>query len=947
MTLRHAVSNGAQQHYSSDSLLNTIHSQFIMSITDTHGVIVEVNKAFCEISQYSEDELIGQQHSIINSGTHPRSFFSEMWKTLSNGESWRGEVCNRAKDGSLYWVDSTISPLCNDAGEIDRYISIRTNITQRKQDEDRLKHNQVLLERMGETANVGGWQFDFQGNQIFWTKEICRLFGSQPKSLFHAIEYFAPECQDTLKKAVNHCIQTGEGWDLELPFIQATGEKIWVRTVGSVDFVNNIPARAHGVIQDITAQVLQQQALEEAHKRYMIATTSGNIGIWEYNLATGTVTWDEVMYQLYGLLPSDEKEAYELWSRHQYREDKRSAEQAIEDALRDLQDFDTEFRIVWRDGTIRDIHGAAQVMRDNTGKATKMVGVNWDVTTLNRLNQQVADQRELLAVTLESISDAVITTDVNGDTVWLNPVAERMTGWTTIEAKGRPLDSIFELRDEEANTFIASPVQRCLEQNEVIVQPEHVRLLSRDQSTSFGIESSAAPIRNEQGNLFGAVLTFRDVTEQRHLHKEINYRASHDALTGLINRDEFDTRINHLLSEVSNSNKQAAMLFVDLDQFKIVNDTCGHSAGDDLLKRASRLLEQNLRQGDTLARLGGDEFGIILEDCSLNNARDIANNICQTFENYRFIYDQHKFRVSCSIGVAPINDQVSSVNTLMQAADTSMYAAKDLGRNRVHTWSDDDSALIKSHGDMRWTHVIENALDENNFRLFVQRIEDVNKQANGLRLEVLLRMVDEDGSLIPPSAFLPVAERYNLASRIDHWVLTQATLWLKQNHENIEMLSVNLSGQSVSDTSFHNFATELLSELEKHVCAKLCLEITETAAITNLEDANLFIKKMNALSVLIALDDFGAGASSFSYIKNLPVDVLKIDGQFIKDLINDPLDDAAVRCFVDVANILELKTVAEFVETPDILERVKELGIDFAQGFLMHKPEPIEQALLN
>ena len=804
------------------ALLNTIRAQFIMSITNTKGKIVEVNDSFCAISKYSREELIGSNHRIINSGSHPREFFTDLWQTISKGKFWRSEICNRAKDGTMYWVDSVITPLKNAAGEIDRYVSIRRDITERM--------NQRLL-------------------------------------------------------------------------------------------------------------------LEETHNRMSLATNSGEIGVWEYNITHGTLVWDEWMYKLYGLSPTIQSEVYELWIKHLHPDDKGEAEKALSDAIAGIAPFNTEFRIIWSDSSIHHLRAAAQVIRDEQDNALRMIGVNWDVSRLRRLTEELAEQHELMRITLKSIGDAVITTDAQGNTQWMNPVAEHMTGWTNEEAKGRPLPQVFHIVNEETRLLTENPVALCMKQGKVVGLANHTILISRD-GDEFGIEDSAAPIRNERGDLLGVVLVFHDVTEQRRLSGEVRHQASHDALTGLVNRAEFEVRLRRILQSTHGNNSQHALMYIDLDQFKVVNDTCGHSVGDQLLQQISQLLNETVRTRDTLARLGGGEFGVLLEHCSTGQAQRFAQQICDKMEDFRFHYNTHRFRIGTSIGLVAIDNRWQTTTELMQAADTSCYAAKDAGRNRVHMWFDTDQAMHTRHGEMQWTTRIERALDENHFQLHAQRIVDLSDTSNGIHAKVLLRMLDTDGTIIPPGAFLPAAERFHLASRIDRWVLRSVIKWLSARSEDdptIDMLCINFSGQSIGDRIFHRQATEMLSEAGSTICEKICLEITETAAVTNLADASIFIEQVNQLGVRVALDDFGAGASSFGYLKNLAVDILKIDGQFIKDLVDNPLDDVAVRCFIDVARVVGLKTVAEFVDKPAVLSRVRELGIDYAQGFLVHKPEPIDR----
>ena len=573
----------------------------------------------------------------------------------------------------------------------------------------------------------------------------------------------------------------------------------------------------------------------------------------------------------------------------------------------------------------------------------RLLGTFQDITTLHELGLELEAQHELLRVTLQSIADAVITTDASGQVTWLNPAAERMTGWPTSQATGRPVEEVFQIVSDATRLPAQNPITVCLQTGQAAGLDRDTLLISRSGS-EFGIEDSASPIRNELGELLGAVLVFHDVTEQRRMSGEMHYRATHDTLTGLVNRAECELRLRRVLTKAQQDGSTHALLFIDLDQFKLVNDACGHAVGDQLLQQVSKLFGETVRARDTLARMGGDEFAVILEHCSAEQAQRVAQQICDRMDDFRFVHDQRRFRIGTSIGLVPIDDRWHTTAALIQAADNACYAAKEAGRNRVHAWFDTDQAIRLRHGEMQWATRLEQALDDNRFALYAQRIEPLTEVVPGLHAELLLRLLDDEGQLVLPGAFLPAAERFHLASRIDRWVLGHAIAMLQAlpTVSGIDTLCINLSGQSVGDRAFHKHAVQMLTLAGPTLCRCLCLEITETAAITHIADASQFIDRVRALGVRIALDDFGAGASSFGYLKNLSVDLLKIDGQFIRDLIDDPLDDAAVRCFVDVARVVGVKTVAEFVDRPELLARVRELGIDFAQGYLLHEPQPIE-----
>ena len=516
------------------------------------------------------------------------------------------------------------------------------------------------------------------------------------------------------------------------------------------------------------------------------------------------------------------------------------------------------------------------------------------------------------------------------------------------DATGKSLEAVYRVADEESGLPLDNPLVECLRLGKPVHHSRDAILLAGDGSR-YGIEESAAPMLDSQQHLLGVVLVFRDVTEQRQLRAAMLHRATHDELTQVFCRSEFESRLRKTLNSLRGATDSHALMFIDLDEFKLVNDACGHPVGDQLLRQIAALLNRTLREGDTLARLGGDEFGVILNDCNVQQARKLAREICRRMHDFRFAHGERRFRVGASIGLVPLDDRWASPASVMQAADTSCYSAKEAGRNRVHLWCETDQAMRVRRGHMQWAERLEQSLDEDRFELYAQRLVSLFDDNAGLNAEVLVRLKGENGEIILPGAFLPAAERYHLASRIDRWVLRKAicTLTEMSSLEGVERLWINLSGQSVGDRDFHQDALLMFEKAGPAVCERICLEITETSAVTNISDAAHFICSLRALNVSTALDDFGAGASSFGYLKSLPVDVLKIDGQFIGYLIDDPLNAAAVRCFVDVADVLDLKTVAEFVETTDALDYVRDLGVDYAQGFLLHRPVPIDYLLNN
>lgn len=431
------------------------------------------------------------------------------------------------------------------------------------------------------------------------------------------------------------------------------------------------------------------------------------------------------------------------------------------------------------------------------------------------------------------------------------------------------------------------------------------------------------------------------------LHAEVSHRAAHDVLTGLINRDEFERVLHGTLGSTNGTRDRHAVLFIDLDRFKIVNDSCGHGAGDQLLREAATLIRGVVRTSDVVARIGGDEFAVILSHCDQASARQLAEHICLTIDDYRFVQSGQSFHIGASIGLVMLGEQWTSVSAVLQAADSACYIAKESGRNRVYVYVDSDLGVQAQRGFTNWVQRLNSALDEGRMRLYWQRIVPICAPDDGrLRCEVLLRMAEGE-RLIEPGAFLPVAERYALATRIDRWVLNAVFEWLTTQAgriSHVDAISINLSGQSISDPDFQQFLIDRLQVLAFDR-RKLCFEVTETSAITSLQQSIVFFERLRALGARVSLDDFGSGMSSFGYLKSLPVDVLKIDGQFMRHLAHDNYDQAAVRAICDVARATGKRTVAEGIETAAVAERLRSFGVDYGQGFLWHVPEPLATLL--
>ena len=602
---------------------------------------------------------------------------------------------------------------------------------------------------------------------------------------------------------------------------------------------------------------------------------------------------------------------------------------------------DAEFLMRTRDGQQLVVLDNARAVRDSGGRITGYDGTIANITERKRAEQAIFAEKERAQVTLQSIGDAVISTDAEGRIEYINPVAEGLTAWTLAEARGQPIGAVLRLVNELTRESIENSLTGALGRSEHGGSADHAVLITR-AGNEVAIQESAAPICDRAGQVIGAVVVFHDVTRERRLKRALSWQASHDALTGLINRREFDNRLHAALLSAQRGEGSYALLYIDLDQFKLVNDTCGHPAGDRLLRDVTGLLQIRVRSSDTIARLGGDEFGILLEGCTLEQATRIAEGVRQAIRDFRFVWGASTLSVGASIGIVPMSADTQNVANVMSAADIACYAAKDAGRNRIHVYEAD--GVSHRHREMHWVSRVTRAAEDNRLELYFQPIVPLNGDGGRPFHELTVRLRDAEGSLVPPSEFIPAAERYNVMSVIDRWVMGQAIALLTERRERgvpLPLVAVNLSGTSLNEQSFVDFV--LQSVAEPAIARALCFEITETTAVTSLANARYLMSELKGRGCRFALDDFGSGVSSFVYLKTLPVDFLKIDGQFISHITQDPVNRSMVEAISKVGRALGIATVAECVESAAVLAELRRIGVDFAQGFHLAPPLPIAQ----
>lgn len=726
-------------------------------------------------------------------------------------------------------------------------------------------------------------------------------------------------------------------------FVKEAADR-WNRLAKPIEIIVRILRDADGApigvlqaIRDLSRQREADQALRESEMRYRNLSQAAFEGIAIHDKGV-ILDANQALADMLGY-PVEE-----IVGAHMLELVAPSSREIVMSSFAATTEHPLEIEVVRRDGTTFVAEVRARDFPFEQ-RELRVVAVR-DITELKGAQRALFEEKERLMVTLRSIGEAVIATDVEGRVEYLNPVAERLIGWVSTEAQGRRLGELFAVLDEAGGETLTDLVGQCLARD-AIVTSTAANTLRRADGCEFAIEHSAGPIRDRSGRVAGVVLAIRDVTEMRHLARQLSYQASHDALTGLLNRREFERRLEQALDEAQRGQRRHVLCYLDLDQFKVVNDSCGHVAGDQLLRQLAALIKPMVRENDTLARLGGDEFGILLEGCALDRAREIAEHVRRAISEFHFVWGDRRFDVGASIGLSEIGKDSASAVEVLSAADAACYVAKDLGRNRLHVHQPDDTALARHRNEIRWAQRLSNAVQDDRLLLYAQPIVPLQGGAHPARYEILVRLLDERGGLVPPMAFIPAAERYNLMAAVDRWVIATTLSRMReidaQNGAPFDC-AVNVSGRSLGEPGFLEFVRAEIGA-SGIAASRLSFELTETAAVANFAQAKQFMTELRHMGCRFALDDFGSGLSSFAYLKNLPVDYLKIDGSFVRDMGSDPIDCALVESINQFGHVMGVETIAEYVEHPAVLERLRAMGVDHAQGNAISRPAPIEEAL--
>ncbi len=955
-----------------------------MIMVDARGTIIQLNTLATTLFGYTQDMLIGQPLDTLIPArlreSHRQHFEQYMQHPTTRPMGFGLELSALHRDGKEFAVEISLSPLRTRNG-LRVLVDIRnvTALTQAKKSLEQAsvelkrcidKHNDELLranaelnqqivERMRAELEVQksirqqtailnnipdiAWLKNDESRFIAVNEAFGEACGVEPSALVGRtdLDIWPRQLAESYRADDREVMATAKRKCLEERVVDGTGKERWVETIKTPIYNDEGEIiGTTGIARDITARKQTETALRESKERFRQIAENIREVFYIHDLEQSRMLYISPGYEI-------------IWGRSQaslyadplsfidavHPDDQQRVKRSLDRQARG-EATEEVYRIYRPNQTLRWIRDRAFPLHDAAGRIYRVTGIAEDITESKQAEDELYAEKERAQVTLHSIGEAVITTDAQGRVDYLNPVAETLTGWTVAEAKGQFLNSVVEIVAESNRRPVPDLVSRCLQEGEMVGLTADSVFINRF-GQEYAIESSAGPIRRRDRSVLGVVVVLRDVTDQRRLAQRLVYDATHDALTGLVNRREFERRLEQALASAKQYQTHHALCYLDLDQFKLVNDTVGHAAGDELLKQIRGLMKHQFRDRDTVARLGGDEFGLLLNHCPLDQAAVIAQTLVSNIRDYRFVWKGRIFQIGASIGITPVTATAEDTDQLLSQADVACYAAKERGRNQVRIYRQEDSEPSQRHGELLRAAKLKQALEQGQFRLYRQPIIPLASDRNRpTRYEVLLRLLDEDNELLLPGTFIPAAERYGLMGMIDRWVIRKAFQRLAEGPGGeYSEIAINVSGNSLNDEAFPAFVQGQFSEFGLPP-QRVCFEITETAAIHCLSRATKFMSMLRKQGSHLALDDFGSGLSSFRYLKTFPVNYLKIDGSFVRDMLENHGSCALVTAINQAGHAMNLKTIAEYAQSQAIVERLQELGVDYAQGYALGRPEP-------
>ena len=931
-------------------------------LMDPDGIITVWNSGAQEMKGYTADEAIGHHLGMLyldedrDAGCPARNLELARQEGFFSEETWR-----KRKDGSPFWAHIALTALRNDQDVLLGFSKVTMDLTRHKLLEQCKQENDEI-ELILRAAESGTWKWDIARDQVEVSIHLMSLLGytGERTLTFECwLSFVHREERHALRKrleSVRAC-ELKTPLEMELRLFGSDRQYHWFFLRANWhEPGNNQQRMLMGVCVAIdnlkAAEADKDRLFKELNKE---RTRFANIleqlpsGIVLAETPSGKLTYqNRAAARLLGR-SVDNVSSYLDYGHYNFIDahGERIPAEALPLArtVRNHEPTATEELIYERgDGTRLHFAVTTASITDGDGVARIAVAVIHDVSSLKRAERSAAAEKERALVTLAAITDGVITADRRGAITSVNPAAARMTGVADDVARGASFGDVLRFEEEGGVEAITDALQRCLKERRVIANLPHLTVIS-SEGQHYAVDAAVAPVILDDGTLLGTVLIFHDVTESKRLMRRLGYEASHDALTGLVNRREFEIRLGRALERAcSTSGGNAALLYLDLDQFKIVNDTCGHSAGDELLKLLANSYAEHVRERDTLARIGGDEFALIVEHSDVSEALAVAQKILDATRNFRYVCKGRMFQLGVSIGLTQIDRTSVSVEEAMRSADHACYIAKERGRNRIYVHYHGDVDFAQRRSDMHWVTRLNHAFQNEQLQLYFQPIMSLDDGSDGMKhYEILLRLRNGRAGPVAPGIFLPAAERYDVILKIDRWVLERTLSWLAAHPEHtatLDLCSINLSRRSLGDPSFHKFAADLI-DASPVPSKKLCFEITEHGAFADMQKTIAFIEALSARGCRFALDDFGTGMTSFSYLKQLPVDFIKIDGSFIQSMSSSEVDFEMVRFTNDISHMMGRQTIAEYVSDPAILASLKNIGVDFAQGYCIGKPRPL------
>lgn len=957
-----------------------------------------VNPAAVAITGYSEEELLAMPgwEAIIHADYQQLLKDRASARLAGKSVPQRDEVCIITRDGETRWLDYTANVIeHNGAAAI---LGTAIDITAKRNAESRLRLSEEKYSKTFQSSPaIVCMSSPEEGVMIEANLAFERTFGfTRDQIINHSSRELGiwPNWNDR-RILLQQIREQGSIHELELRFFNSAGKPIYL--LGSVDLIHiDGCSRLLMVAQDITTRIqdeqLRQQQMKQLqtfHRGMQELATNAAIGegrIAEAMNEVSRVTRDllnvwrvsiwrvdesAMTFNCEGIYPQPEDVGHaDEWKlpigdlcEYQHSLGKQLIQSMGQDDNSEITRLFLPYLKAFKisSGLCVVVHIGGEPIglmmlecidssrtwsleeRGFVVSIAEVAALAWDQYQRVEAENMHNQERRLAELTLNSIGDGVIRTDNSGFVVYMNQIASEILGVGSEHALGQPVTGLVRLLDEISNASADSIIDDALVLREPGKQTKHiVRLLGREQI----YEIKLSPIASPDDGVSGIVIVLHDITELRVMAKQLSYQVTHDDLTGLINRRSFEESLTVILDQVHTQKRKHVLCYIDLDRFKYINDAGGHLAGDELLRQISVLMQRYVTATDILARLGSDEFVIIYEDCTLHSAIEEAKELQDAIRNFVFRWQGKSYYIGASMGIVRLGKDIGTLRDVMTAADAACYAAKGSGRDRIHVFTRNDIESSQRQDEVKWLEHIRDSITQQHFVLYYQTIEAISDRvkSHGRHCELLLRMHSNDGDLVLPQDFILVAERYNLMPMLDRWVVSKALSVIANDAITSEMkmdeFSINLSGQSIGDDRFLEYVIDQIRQSGVDP-RKLCFEVTETAAIANMDSASKFLTKLRKLGCKFALDDFGRGLSSFSYLKNLTVDYLKIDGSFIRDLNYDSTDWAMVEAINQVGHAMNIPTVAEYVSDYDILSAVKKLGIDFAQGLHISVPCPV------